>query len=171
MPPRKTTTQPTEHVCTQSEAIGGLKVAIDTQNATDIRIEQSLKELVEKRERDKNAIHDQFSALSNQISKMVVAMESSNTTTNSLVAKHDDILEEFRRQGQQNTMLKQVQDLMLEEMKEHFSHSGEKFGAMEARIAKLERIKWFWCTLAVGIGSVLAIVASVTNILYRIMPK
>lgn len=166
---RKTTTTD-NHGCVQCEQIGEINARLDGQESTDLRIESAVQQLVANHDAEKQANYKEFSELKCEITRIGTALENSNENSKQLITNQTEMLKQMKDLTAITASVKQSQDDTKTMFEKHIHESDAWRANIERRLSKLERIKWFWYTLA-GVIAGITGVASYLAAVYDVFKK
>ena len=163
MATRKTNPQPSrtkiDHNCSRDQQIGEITGRLDAQESTDQRIENSLNELVKNYNADQQKATSNFGELKCEIARIGTALESSAKTSEQLISNQTELLKQMSDIAKLTGSVQSSQNSTHDMLEKHLNESSAWRVSIERRIGKLERIKWFWYSLAVGAAGLIGVLA------------
>lgn len=160
-------TEKVEHGCVQCGQIGEINARLDGQESTDLRIESAVQQLVANFAAEQKANNKTFTELKCEVTRLGTALENSNENSKQLIENQTEMLKQMKDLTVMTASVKQSQDDTKDMFEKHIHESDAWRANIERRLNKLERVKWFWYTLATvaaGVAGVASYLAAVYDV-------
>jgi hypothetical protein len=167
-PRRKATTNETtvaEHNCNQQKCIGEITARLDDQEKTDVRIETAVLNLVHETTQERANNADNFEKVRIELAKISTVMEATCKNTEQQTINQTKMLEQLVRLSAHTSAIKEQQDEFKKTIEKHIEDSETWKKDIEKRLNKLERFKYLWYILGVGVIAVLSAAAYLVTVL------
>lgn len=152
------------HPCNQLETLGAIQQELSNQRDADNRIETALEKLVADNVAERQNTAKMFGKVEVELARFTCAMESSAKTNEQQVQNQTAMLKELGNLSKMTALMQQNQEVVHNQMKNHIAESAQWRDDIEKRVGKLERTKWLWYTIGVGIVGLICVLSYLATI-------
>ena len=170
MAPRRkstTTTEPPVHMCGQEQCIGEINARLDGQEKTDERIEAAVLNLIDQNTKERQNNAKEFEKVRIELTKLTTIMENGNKNNERSIENQTEMLKQLAQVAQSTSLIQQKQETFQNTIDIHVAESNAWKKDIEKRVTSLERFKYAWYVMGVGVLAVLsglAYVAAVVDV-------
>ena len=169
MAPRRksTTTESPAHMCGQEQCIGEINARLDGQEKTDERIEAAVLNLIDQNTKERQNNAKEFEKVRIELAKLTTIMENGNKNNERSIENQTEMLKQLSQVAQSTSLIQQKQETFQKTIDAHVAESDAWKKDIEKRVTSLERVKYAWYVMGVGLLAVLsglAYVAAVVDV-------